>query len=97
MPDLIPDLIPDPILDPIIGRVIQVIVKTQHMEAGIVKPESTFEELKVDSLDGLQILFALEEEFNVNIPDEAAKQLRSVADIAEAIRTLLAEQPAPTA
>ena len=88
---------PDQNPDSITARVIQVIVKTQHMEADIVKPESTFEELKIDSLDGLQILFALEEEFNVNIPDEAAKQLRSVADIAEAIRTLLAEQPAPTA
>ncbi len=80
--------------DPIIERVIQVIIKTQHMDAGAVKPESTFEELKVDSLDGLQILFALEEEFNVNIPDESAKQLKSVADIAHGIRTLLAEQSA---
>ena len=87
-----PDLIPDPIIE----RVIQVIVKTQHMDADSVKPESTFEEMKVDSLDGLQILFALEEEFNVNIPDEAAKQLKSVTDIANGIRSLLAEQPAPT-
>ena len=85
-----PDLIPDPIIE----RVIQVIVKTQHMDASIVKPGSTFEEMKVDSLDGLQILFALEEEFNVNIPDEAAKQLKSVADIAQGIRSLLAEQAA---
>ncbi len=83
--------------DPIIERVIEVIVKTQHLEAGIVKPESTFEELKIDSLDGLQILFALEEEFNVSIPDDAAKQLRSVTDIANGIRTLLAEAPAATA
>ena len=81
--------------DPITERVIQVIVKTQHIEADVVKPDSTFEGLKIDSLDGLQILFALEEEFNVNIPDEAAKQLRSVADIANGIRTLLAEQAAP--
>lgn len=81
--------------DPIIERVIQVIVKTQHMEADTVKPESTFEEMKIDSLDGLQILFALEEEFNVSIPDEAAKQLRSVADIANGIKALLAEQSAP--
>lgn len=85
-----PDLIPDPIIE----RVIQVIVKTQHMDASSVKPASTFEEMKVDSLDGLQILFALEEEFNVNIPDEAAKQLKSVADIAQGIRSLLAEQAA---
>ena len=88
---------PDQNPDSITARVIQVIVKTQHMEADIVKPESTFEELKIDSLDGLQILFALEEEFNVNIPDEAAKQLRSVADIANGIRTLLAETPAAIA
>ena len=85
-----PDLIPDPIIE----RVIQVIMKTQHMDAGTVKPESTFEEMKVDSLDGLQILFALEEEFNINIPDEAAKQLKSVADIAQGIRSLLPEQAA---
>jgi acyl carrier protein len=77
--------------DQITERVIQVIVKTQHMEADTVKPESTFEDMKIDSLDGLQILFALEEEFNVNIPDDAAKQLKSVADIAAGIRALLAE------
>ena len=88
---------PDQIPDQITARVIQVIVKTQHLEAGTVKPESTFEEMKIDSLDGLQILFALEEEFNVNSPDEAAKHLRSVADIANGIRSLLAEQPAAPA
>ncbi len=81
--------------DQITERVIQVIVKTQHVELESVKAESTFEELKIDSLDGLQILFALEEEFNVSIPDESAKQLRSVADIANGIRTLLSEQSAP--
>ncbi len=80
--------------DQITERVIEVITKTQHLEAGAVKAESTFEELKIDSLDGLQILFALEEEFNVNIPDDAAKQLKSVADIAAGIRTLIAEQSA---
>jgi len=53
--------------------------------------------LKIDSLDGLQILFALEEEFNVSIPDDAAKKLGSVTDIAKGIRTLLAEAPAATA
>ena len=81
--------------DQITERVIQVIVKTQHIEPESVKAESTFEELKIDSLDGLQILFALEEEFNVSIPDESAKQLRSVADIANGIRTLVAEPSAP--
>ncbi len=82
--------------DQITERVIEVITKTQHLDAGAVKAESTFEELKIDSLDGLQILFALEEEFNVNIPDDAAKQLKSVADIAAGIRTLIAEQSAAT-
>ena len=82
--------------DQITERVIEVITKTQHLDAGAVKAESTFEALKIDSLDGLQILFALEEEFNVNIPDDAAKQLKSVADIAAGIRTLIAEQSAAT-
>jgi len=45
--------------------------------------------LKIDSLDGINIVFALENEFNINIPDEAAKNLRSVRDAAEGIAKLL--------
>ena len=76
----------------ITSRVLAVIAKTQHLAADTVKPESSFEELKIDSLDGLQIVFALEDEFDVNIPDEEARKLTSVAQVVAGITTLLAQK-----
>ena len=55
--------------------------------------DSTFAELNIDSLDGINILFAVESEFNINIPDEAAQSIRSVRDVVDGIAKLLAEGP----
>ena len=74
----------------ITGRVLTVIAKTQHISLETVTSESTFEELKIDSLDGLQIVFALEDEFDVNIPDDEARNLTSVAQVVTGITSLLA-------
>lgn len=77
--------------DDIEERVIRVIAKTQHIAADTISIESTFEELKIDSLDGINILFAVENEFNISIPDEAAQKLRTVREMVEGIRKLIAE------
>ena len=74
----------------LIARVTGVIAKTQHLPAESVTIDSTFEQLKIDSLDGINILFALEGEFDVDIPDDAAKQIRSVREMVAGIETLLA-------
>ncbi len=78
----------------LIQRVIQVIVKTQHLEASRITLDSSFEELGVDSLDGVNILFALENEFDIQIPDEAAKQIRGVRQTVEGVENLLAQKTA---
>ena len=72
------------------GRVIAVIAKTQHIPADSVTLDSTFEQLKIDSLDGINIVFAIEEEFQIEIPDEAARQIRSVRDVVDGVDKLLA-------
>ncbi|MBY0374411.1 MAG: acyl carrier protein [Bryobacteraceae bacterium] len=84
-------------MDDVTERVIQVIAKAQHIPVENVKAESTFEELKIDSLDGLQIVFALEEEFDISIPDEEAKALRSIGQAVSGIKQLLAAKAAATA
>ena len=71
-------------------RVIDTIAKTQHISPDTIRPENTFADLKIDSLDGLQIMFALEEEFNVSIPDDEVKKLTSVAEAIAGIEKLLA-------
>lgn len=76
-----------------VERVIRVIAATQHYaadKAATLTAESTFEQLGIDSLDGINIVFALENEFNVNIPDEDAKNIKSIQDIAGGIDRLLA-------
>ena len=70
-------------------RVIKVIADTQKMSPDLIGREATFEELKFDSLDGINILFALENEFDINIPDEAARQIKSIPEMVEGIDTLL--------
>jgi acyl carrier protein len=74
------------------ARVRAVIAKTQHLPQEKITPDSTFQELGIDSLDGINILFAVESEFNINIPDEAAQNLRSVRDVIDGIAKLLGAQ-----
>jgi acyl carrier protein len=71
------------------ARVRAVIAATQHVPEETITADSTFQELGIDSLDGINILFAVESEFNINIPDEAAQNLRSVRDVIDGIAKLL--------
>jgi acyl carrier protein len=66
-----------------------IIASTQHLPQEKVTADSTFQELGIDSLDGINILFAVESEFNINIPDDAAQSIRSVRDVVEGIAKLL--------
>ena len=66
-----------------------IIAATQHLPQEKVTADSTFQELGIDSLDGINILFAVESEFNINIPDDAAQNIRSVGDVVAGIAKLL--------
>ena len=78
-------------------RVRRIIATSQHLSEEKVTADSTFADLGIDSLDGINILFAVESEFNVNIPDEAAQSIRSVRDVVEGIAKLLDESGGATA
>jgi len=78
--------------DDLTKRVIDCIAETQHLEAEKITVESSFEELGIDSLDGINILFAVETEFDISIPDEAAKDIRTVREMAEGVAKLVAEK-----
>lgn len=70
-------------------KVIEVIARTQRLPAESVNLDSTFEQLKIDSLDGINIVFELEKEFDIEIPDEGVASLRSVRDTVEGVRQLI--------
>ncbi len=83
--------------DTLSERVISVIAKTRKIPPETISLETTFEELGMDSLDGLNLVFELEEEFNINIPDEKAIVMRSVRQIVEGLEKLLSEPEEDTA
>lgn len=74
------------------ARVIKVIAKTQRIPPETVTIDSTFEDLKIDSLDGINLIFALESEFNVDIPDDDARAIKSVRQMAQGIAQLMAQK-----
>jgi acyl carrier protein len=76
------------------SRVVAVIAKTQKIPPESVTIDKTFAELNIDSLDGINLLFAVESEFDIDIPDDAASQIRSVREMVEGIERLLAAKAA---
>jgi acyl carrier protein len=76
------------------ARAIQVIAKTQHVPPESITIDQTFAELKFDSLDGMNILFAIESEFDISIPDDQAVKIKSVREMLEGIEKLVAAKQA---
>jgi acyl carrier protein len=80
--------------DSIQDRVLRVIATTRRVPLETVRPDSTFEELGIDSLDRLNILFELEGEFDIQIDDEQAKQVASLQQMIDGITLLVNAKPA---
>ena len=75
--------------DEISARILGIIAETQHKDPAQVTIDSTFEELGIDSMDGVNIVFALENEFDINVPDDEVKKLRTVRDVVEGVTRLV--------
>jgi acyl carrier protein len=78
-------------------RVISVIATAQKLPLERITIDSTFEELGIDSLDGVNILFALENEFNINIPDDKVEGVRSVRQMVESLEKVVSGEAPPAA
>lgn len=70
-------------------KVVEIITREQHLDPGVVSADSTFAELGIDSLDGVNILFALEEEFKVDIPDSVAQNMKSVRQVVDSLTRVI--------
>ncbi|MFM8470906.1 MAG: acyl carrier protein [Limisphaerales bacterium] len=67
---------------PIDQKVKDIVVEQLGVNADQVLPEAKFiEDLGADSLDTVELIMALEEEFGIEVPDEEAEKLVSVGDV----------------
>jgi acyl carrier protein len=63
----------------IFDKVKKIVTDQLGVEADKVVPEASFQnDLGADSLDTVELVMALEEEFDIEIPDEAAEQIATV-------------------
>ncbi len=69
-------------------KIQKIIAQEMNLNADEVKPESRFvEDLAADSLDVIQIVLKLEEEFDIEIPDDAVEQISTVQDAVDQIKS----------
>jgi len=83
--------------DEITQRVLKVIATSKRIPPETVTLDSTFEELQIDSMDAVEILFALENEFDISIPDDDVRQVRSVRQMSEGVEKLVNAKQNPAA
>ncbi len=68
-------------MEPVSDRVKKIIVDQLGVEEDLVNPEASFvDDLGADSLDTVELVMALEEEFGIEIPDEDAEKITKVKE-----------------
>ena len=68
-------------MEPVADRVKKIIVDQLGVEEDLVTPEASFvDDLGADSLDLVELIMSMEEEFNVEISDEDAEKIVTVKD-----------------
>jgi acyl carrier protein len=73
----------------ITSRVINVVADQLSVDAGEIRPESSFQDdLGADSLDLVELIMAMEEEFDVKIDDDAAQKIKTVQNAVDFIESI---------
>lgn len=68
-------------------RVKKIITEQLAVDAGEVTPQAQFvQDLGADSLDTVELVMALEEEFDIEIPDEDAEKIKTVGEAVSYIK-----------
>jgi acyl carrier protein len=74
-------------MEPVADRVKKIIVDQLGVEEDLVNPDASFvDDLGADSLDTVELVMALEEEFGIEIPDEDAEKITKVKEAIDYIQ-----------
>ena len=73
----------------LIQRVTRVIATSKRIPVETVTIDSEFVQLGIDSMEAVEILFALEGEFDISIPDDEVRSVRNVRDMCAGVERLL--------
>ena len=71
-------------------KIVDTIVDSKGLDGSAIKPESTFKDLGIDSLDIAEMVMNLEDEFDITI--ELEEGIATVQDLVNLISGLIAEK-----
>ena len=74
------------------SQIKEIVIKIVHCDEDVLAPTSTWEDLKADSLDLVQVLIAIEDTFDIEIPDEDAQKFQNFGDFVKYVEAKLAEK-----
>ncbi len=69
-----------------------IVVRIVHCDEEVLTPTSTWQDIKADSLDMVQVLVAVEDTFDIEVPDEDLGELKNLGEFVKYIETRLAEK-----
>ncbi len=72
-------------------QVRDIVAKITRVDKSIITRQSTFKEIKADSLDVVQALVAVEETFGIEIPDEEAQKFQNFGDFVSYVENRVAQ------
>ncbi|MBR0598060.1 acyl carrier protein [Sinanaerobacter chloroacetimidivorans] len=71
-------------------KIREIIVEQLGVDESAVTPEtSLMKDLEADSLDAVEIIMAIEDEFEIEVPDEEAEKFQNVGDIVKYVEEKL--------
>jgi acyl carrier protein len=76
--------------------VISTLASVKRIPADTIKLDTNLQDLGIDSLDVFTLLFELENAFKISIPDDDVRSLRTVNDVVDGIKKILAAAPPDT-
>jgi acyl carrier protein len=75
--------------EPLEEKVIAIIASAKNRDPAGITTATPMEELGLDSLDGMSIIFDLENAFDIEIPEDAPAQAKTVGDLVDGLRVLI--------
>jgi len=70
----------------------EIVAKIVHVDKNLMTRDSTFKDMNADSLDIVQALVAVEEAFDIEIPDEEAQKFQNFGDFVAYVESHAAEK-----
>ena len=75
--------------------ILETIASYKSVDVAEVTPQRTFEELQIDSLDAIDIIYDIEDQLSIEVPQDALKldDLKTIGDLLGIVEVLVAQKP----